>query len=128
MGWKPESDFLPYYWHTFNESLLAYILAIGSPTHPLPSSIWHNIKRPVARYKDQELVYSQTGSLFVYQYPHIFVNFKDEIEDGFSYWKNTIAAPYANRQFCIDMQGTYKGYFYHWSSMSNRRARTIVAQ
>lgn len=110
MGWKPESDFLPYYWHTFNESLLAYILAIGSPTHPLPSSIWHNIKRPVARYKDQELVYSQTGSLFVYQYPHIFVNFKDEIEDGFSYWKNTIAATYANRQFCIDMQGTYSAY------------------
>ena len=110
MGWKPESGFLPYYWHTFNESILTYILATGSSTHALPISYWHSIKKPKGTYKDQSLVYSQTGSLFVYQIPHVFVNFKQITDNGLNYWNNTIAATYANRQFCIDNSNTYKSY------------------
>ena len=35
-GWKPESGFLKYRWEGYDEALLLYILALGSPTHPLP--------------------------------------------------------------------------------------------
>ncbi len=98
MGFKPESDFLPYYWNTFNEGILAYILGIGSKTHPLPASSWTELKR----------LKSNTESLFVYQYPQIWVNFKN-IKDN-DYWQNAVDATYANRQFCIDNKDKFKTY------------------
>ncbi|OED34922.1 hypothetical protein AB834_05655 [PVC group bacterium (ex Bugula neritina AB1)] len=110
IGWTPESGFLPYYWHTYNESILAYILALGSPTYPVSTTCWGDIKKPLGSYKDHAFVYSQTGSLFVYQYPHIFVDFKNIDDNGFDHWKNTVEATYANRQFCIDNQEKYTGY------------------
>jgi len=36
-GWKPESGFLPYRWEGYSEAILLYVLALGSPTHPLPA-------------------------------------------------------------------------------------------
>jgi len=35
-GWRPETGFLPYRWQGYDEGTLAYILGLGSPTHPLP--------------------------------------------------------------------------------------------
>ena len=37
-GWKPESGFLKWRWEGYDEALVLYILALGSPTHPLPES------------------------------------------------------------------------------------------
>src|SRR5277367_4396608 len=34
-GWNPESGFLRYRWEGYDEALLLYMLALGSPTHPL---------------------------------------------------------------------------------------------
>src|SRR4029077_9073661 len=34
-GWRPESGFLRYCWYGYSEALLLYLLALGSPTHPL---------------------------------------------------------------------------------------------
>jgi hypothetical protein len=31
-GWNPESGFLPYRWEGYDEGLLLYMLALGSPT------------------------------------------------------------------------------------------------
>src|SRR6266545_1987791 len=35
-GWKPETGFLRYRWDRYDESMLAYVLGLGSPTFPLP--------------------------------------------------------------------------------------------
>ena len=110
MGWKPETGFLPYYWDSFNESMLAYILACGSPTHGLTKRHWEAWRRPIGRYGNHEFIYSETGSLFVYQYPHVWINFKDIKDRGVNYWDNTIQATYANRQFCIDHQNIHQTY------------------
>src|SRR6202161_4631416 len=37
-GWNPESRFLKYQWEGYDEALLLYILALGSPKHPLPAT------------------------------------------------------------------------------------------
>ena len=34
-GWNPESGFLQYCWEGYDEGLLLYMLALGSPTYPL---------------------------------------------------------------------------------------------
>ncbi len=47
MGYKPEAGFLGARWDSFNEGLLAYVLAIGSPTYPISPDSWDKIFRPV---------------------------------------------------------------------------------
>jgi hypothetical protein len=39
-GWTPEHGFLPYDWRGYNEALLLYILALGSPTYPVASAAY----------------------------------------------------------------------------------------
>ena len=40
MGWHPESGFLGSDWRGYNEAMLLYVLAIGSPTHAVDSTAW----------------------------------------------------------------------------------------
>ena len=76
MGWKPNSKFLPYYWEGYNEGLLLYLLALGSPTHPIPRkcyAAWH------ANYqwkKIYEYEYLYSGPLFIHQMSHCWVDFR----------------------------------------------------
>src|SRR5207237_8508429 len=40
MGWYPESGFHTYDWRGYNEAMMVYILALGSPTHPTDPAGW----------------------------------------------------------------------------------------
>lgn len=96
MGWDPLTGFLRSRWNGFNEGLLAVLLAIGSPTHPLPPDAWHQIYRPV---KNQTYINLQDEVLFVYQYPLIWFDLRDKEDDYANYWRNAIAAVNYNRLF-----------------------------
>ena len=38
-GWKPETGKLPWHWEGYDEALILYLLALGSPTHPIPAAV-----------------------------------------------------------------------------------------
>ena len=40
-GWKPECGFLHYGWEGYNEAIVLYVLALGSPTHSLEGGCYH---------------------------------------------------------------------------------------
>ena len=40
MGWKPESGFLEARWSGYTEASYLYLLALGTPNHPLPQASW----------------------------------------------------------------------------------------
>src|SRR5262245_20046123 len=42
MGWKPETGGFTGFglWRGYNEAMILYILALGSPTHPVPADTW----------------------------------------------------------------------------------------
>ncbi|HEX5787566.1 MAG TPA: glucoamylase family protein, partial [Woeseiaceae bacterium] len=40
MGWKPEIGFESHDWVGYNEGMLIYVLALGSPTHPVTREAW----------------------------------------------------------------------------------------
>ncbi|MGQ0640617.1 MAG: glucoamylase family protein [Gemmatimonadaceae bacterium] len=40
MGWHPETGFIAHDWRGFNEAMLLYVLALGSPTHPIDPAAW----------------------------------------------------------------------------------------
>ena len=102
-GWKPESDigFLQYRWDRYSELMILYLLAIGSPTHPIPAESWEAWERPVVEYEGY--ITFQQGPLFTHQYSQAWVDFHDK-EDalGFNYFDSSIGATLANRQFAID--------------------------
>ena len=40
MGWTPEEGFHKWNWHGYDEAMILYILALGSPTHPVAPAAW----------------------------------------------------------------------------------------
>jgi len=108
MGWKPGKQFLPHVWSDYNESMVMYILALGSPTFPLTAESWTAIKRPRGKYKTHELILSPP--LFTHQFSHAFIDFRNKRDGYADYFENSVQATLANRQFCIDSAGSFKTY------------------
>ncbi len=108
MGWTPESEFLNATWDHFDESMLLYALAIGSPTHPVPASTWDLWRRPLSI--SGGYIYLPGEPLFVYQYPQAFLNLRG-LEDAYAnYWNNTTLACDRNHQFAVSNSGYFLTY------------------
>ena len=114
-GWRPKEGFIPFCWEGYDESLLLYILALGSSTHALKpgcyeASVAHYSWRDVYGY---EYIYG--GPLFVHQYPHIWLdlrNIQDDFtrEKGVDYFKNSRRATFVHQEYAIRNPKEYKGY------------------
>lgn len=108
LSWSPESGFNKYSWDHYDESMILYLLAVGSPTHPVSADIWRKIARPVGSYGGYPVI--QMPPLFTHQYSHIWIDFRDK-NDGFAdYFQNSVNATLANRQFCIDQSANFSTY------------------
>lgn len=108
MGWKPDIGFLSAFWDHFDESLLLYALAIGSPAHPVPAEAWDNWDRPVNT--SGEYIYLTGDPLFVYQYPLAFLDLRDREDAYANYVNNAIRACERNRQFAINNADAFATY------------------
>jgi hypothetical protein len=115
MGWHPERGFISARWKGYNEANILYILALGSPTHPIPADSWNAWTKTYqwGTYQGQE--HLNFGPLFGHQYSHMYIDFKGIQDDymrqkGIDYSENTRRATYANRQYCISNPGGYQGY------------------
>ncbi len=109
MGWTPENGFLGASWDHFDESLLLYVLAIGSPTHPVPAEIWAQWRRPVSI--SGEYIYLPGEPLFVYQYPLAWLDLRHREDAYANYVNNTTRACERAREFAeryADHVATYQ--------------------
>ena len=105
-GWTPEKGFIPYRWRGYDESLLLYVLGLGSPTYPLPAEsypAWTSTFEWKTIY-DWELLYS--GPLFTHQLSHLFVDFRGIRDDfmrsrGIDYFENSRRATHVQQQYAI---------------------------
>ncbi|MFA6599808.1 MAG: glucoamylase family protein [Candidatus Omnitrophota bacterium] len=108
MSWSPEQGFNKRHWDNYDEGMIMYLLAIGSPTHPIPGSSWRAVSRRAGSYRDFRLI--QMPPLFTHQYSHIYVDFRDQ-NDGFAdYFRNSVNATRANRAFCMDQAANFSSY------------------
>lgn len=108
MGWFPESGFIKHDWMGYNEAMLLYVLALGSPSHPVEPEAWTVWTRT---YNDVWGVYQGEeflafGPLFGHQYSHVWIDFRgiqDEYirERGIDYFENSRRAAYAQRAYAI---------------------------
>jgi hypothetical protein len=109
-GYKPETGFLPYYWDTYSEHLVLQALAIGAEYHAAPKECWNEWVRLEDTYGDRSIIYAHSGSLFTYQFSHIFIDFRGLSDDGKNYFENSKNATLANRLFCMNNRNLQNGY------------------
>lgn len=115
MGWRPERGFIQSEWAGYNEAMVLYLLALGSPTHPIPERSWQAWCDGYYfdRFEGQEFV--QFGPLFGHQYSQIWVDFR-EIQDkymaekGLDYFENSRRATLANQTFCEKNEAGHAGF------------------
>src|SRR5204863_2400255 len=115
MGWHPENGFLDSDWGGFNEGMIIYILALGSPTHPVNSDAW----LAWTQGYDWRTYYDQThvnfAPLFGHQYSHVWIDFRG-IRDaymrgkGIDYFENSRRATLSQRSYAISNPGQWKDY------------------
>lgn len=117
-GWKPESGFLQFRWEGYDEALLLYLLALGSPTHPLPAegyAAWCSTYEWKHCY---DIDYLYAGPLFTHQLSHIWVDFRG-IQDAFmrekgiDYFENSRRATHVQHRYAIDNPLGFTGYCGH---------------
>ncbi len=115
MGWHPEHEFIGARWKGYNEAMILYVMAIASPTHPIPAESWKAWTKTYqwAKYQGEEFV--NFGPLFGHQFSHMFIDFrgiKDSYmtEKGIDYFENSRRATLANRAYCMTNSGGFIGY------------------
>ncbi|HEX7360670.1 MAG TPA: glucoamylase family protein [Bryobacteraceae bacterium] len=110
-GVMPGSGFIKYRWGAYSEASILYLLAIGSPSHAIPSDSWYAWVRPQVRYGPWRFV--SGGPLFTHQYSHAWVDFRHQVDGDpsyLNYFQNSQIATYANRDFCIHLGSKYPDY------------------
>jgi hypothetical protein len=116
-GWKPEVQFLEHDWDGYSEAMLVYILALGSPTHPVAPEAWTAWTKTYPRswgdwYGQQHLGF---GPLFAHQYSHVWIDFRG-IQDafmrekGFDYFENSRRATLSQQAYAIANPMGWKDY------------------
>jgi hypothetical protein len=104
-GWKPESGFLTGRWDTYCEHMMLYLLALGAE-NPIPASAWQAWARP--RYEYAGLNYiNPAAPLFVHQFSHAWFDFRNQRDAFADYFRNSVLATHAHRQFCADLHGRF---------------------
>jgi hypothetical protein len=116
-GWKPEDGFLPFDWLGYNEAMVVYILALGSPTHAVEPEAWDLWTAPYDQqwgtFDGQEHLFFPP--LFGHQYSHVWIDFRGiqdafMSEKGIDYFENSRRATLAQQSYAIDNPEGWKGY------------------
>jgi hypothetical protein len=114
-GWKPECGFLHYGWEGYNEAAILYVLAAGSPTHPVSrdSFLAWTLTYQWENLYGHDFLYA--GPLFVHQFSHAFIDFRG-IRDRFmrekrsDYFENTVQAIAVQREYARRNPLELEGY------------------
>lgn len=112
MGWRPETGFIEHRWDHYCELAILYLLAIGSPTHPVKPEAWSAWRRDWITYGQYR--YLDSGDpLFVHQYSHAWIDFRGRREKStpyVDYFENSVIATRAHRQFCLDLAKEFPNF------------------
>ncbi len=115
MAWRPEQGMTPHDYKGYEEAMILYVLALGSPTHPISPEAW---KVRMGNYR-WDAFYGQQfvnyAPLFIHQYSHIWIDFRGirdayMREKGIDYFENSRRATYAQRAYAIDNPAGFRDY------------------
>jgi hypothetical protein len=115
MGWRPEAGYIESEWHGYDEAMILFVLALGSPTHPVEPSFWDTYTSTYrwGEFHGQEHI--GFAPLFGHQYSHVWIDFRgirDAVmrDRGIDYFENSRRATLAQRAYAIDNPMGWQGY------------------
>ena len=106
MGWHPDAGFLAARWKQYCELMMIYLLAIGSPTHPVAPEFWNNFTRPAIHYAGYSYI-SGNDPLFTHQYSQAWYDFRNQRDAYADYFTNSVTATRAHKAFCLSYPKWY---------------------
>ncbi len=119
MAWKPAGSdyqgFLDHDYQGYCEAMILYLLALGSPTHPISPAAWDAFTSTYdwADFYGYSMV--NFAPLFGHQYSHVWVDFRG-IQDaymrakGIDYFENSRRATYSQQAYAEDDPMAWRGY------------------
>src|SRR5262249_45774097 len=117
LGWTPADGFIKYDWRGYNEGMLVYLLALGSPTFPVGPDAWtewtSTYELHWRNHFGQE--YLSFGPQIGHQYTHVWIDLR-KVQDaymrrqGLDYFENSRRATYAQQAYAIHNPKRCKGY------------------
>jgi hypothetical protein len=122
MGWRPEPaanqnvrGFNISSWRGYDEGMILYILALGSPTHPVDPAAWTEWAKTYRWDRFQGYEFVQFAPLFGHQYSHIWVDFRGVADAymrsrGIDYFENSRRATLSQRAYATANPSGWRGY------------------
>ena len=98
--------FLDSRWDHYCELMMIYLLAIGSPTHPVLPTLWDNFTRPKFNYFGFEFI-SSRDTLQIHQFSHAWFDFRFKRDKYADYFANSILVTRAHKAFCLALKMGY---------------------
>jgi len=109
LSWRPEYGFSPLRWDTYCESMMLYLLAMGSGHHAIPAECWRSIRRPWMEYDKYRFI-SGASPLFIHQFSHAWFDFRGQHDDYADYFANSVLACEAHQSFCQELSRRFPSY------------------
>ena len=123
MGWRPETaTFIDHDWRGYNEAMLVYVLALGSPTHAVEPDAWTAWTSTYTRNwgELQGQTFLRFAPQFGHQYSHVWIDFRGIRDDymreaakrepGLDYFENSRRATLAQHAYAVENPMGWKGY------------------
>lgn len=115
MGWQPERGFNGWDWRGLNEGTILYILALGSPTHPVEPSAWEAWTSTYQWSSFYGYEHVNFAPLFGHQFSHIWIDFHTIQDDyfrakGIDFFENSRRAVLSQRSYAIDNPNGWRWY------------------
>lgn len=107
-GWTPEGGHLPCSWDRgLSEALILYVLALGSPTFPLPDDGYRDWTATFEQKTVYGMDYLYAGPLFIHQLSQVWLDLRGIRDErnrsaGFDYFENSRRATLVQRQYGIE--------------------------
>jgi hypothetical protein len=115
MAWKPGQGFGDWDYQGYSEAMFLYILALGSPTHPIDPDAWQAYTKTYKWGKFYGYEQINFAPLFGHQYAQAFIDCRG-IQDaymrgrGLDYFENSRRATYSQRAYAIANPKRWKDY------------------
>jgi hypothetical protein len=123
--WSPKNEWkMNFPVEGYNECLIMYVLAAGSPTHTIPAEVYHEgwARKGAIRNDSTHQQYSYHlslkhngasqfgGPLFWSHYSFLGLNPHNLKDDYADYWEHNTNHTLINRQYCLENPKHFKGY------------------
>jgi hypothetical protein len=113
--WRPEDGYSRSDWRGYDESMILYVLALGSPTFPVEPAAWGAFTSTTRWMTFQGYEHINFAPLFGHQYSHVWIDFRGIRDEymrgrGIDYFENSRRATIAQRAYAIANPSGWLGY------------------